>query len=116
MRGYAASICPPADLAIYERAVEMVEQLAEAQTHDCHFVAGYVGGALGLSVVRGYYGGIEHSWVALPSGRILDVYAVGRIPMVQVVDVASPAQPEYEGYRMTLAPFPIHRVDMPEKS
>lgn len=41
----------------------------------------------------GYYGACEHTWLMTPEdkrGIILDCYAVGRLPMVQLVDVSGP--------------------------
>jgi len=34
----------------------------------------------------GKYGAVEHSWILLGAGVILDVYAVARLPQVQLVD------------------------------
>jgi len=39
-----------------------------------------------LVVVDGTCGSIEHSWLMLDGGRILDPYAPGRLPAVQLVD------------------------------
>lgn len=66
----------------------------------CHEVARIVNillldKALGnTEVVDGKYGGIDHSWINLlpaeglppTSQRILDTYAVGQLPQVQLVD------------------------------
>ena len=53
----------------------------------CHEVARVVGRILDLDVQDGHYGAVEHSWVYTENARsILDVYAVGRLPMVQLVD------------------------------
>lgn len=42
-------------------------------------------------VTDGVYAGVEHSWIHLyPAMTILDVYAVGRAPMVQLVDLGRP--------------------------
>ena len=52
----------------------------------CHEVARVVLRFLepGWEVVDGHYGSVEHSWL-LREGVILDVYAVGRLPMVHLV-------------------------------
>lgn len=76
----------------------------------CHEVVRAIDRVMGITafqfgaVVDGYYGLVEHSWLALfglenvggPS--ILDVYAVGRLPMVQLVCVTTATTPEYENY------------------
>lgn len=44
----------------------------------------------GVRVVDGKYGGVDHSWIEWHSSRgcrrVLDVYAVGQLPQVQLVD------------------------------
>lgn len=57
----------------------------------CHEVARTVHRLLGdlgsFEVVDGHYGPYEHSWLASrPLKTILDVYAIGRQPIVQIVD------------------------------
>jgi hypothetical protein len=59
----------------------------------CHEVARAVAQLIGgeLAVVDGQFAGAQHSWIAYrePESkhtRILDVYAVGRLPQVQLVD------------------------------
>lgn len=39
-----------------------------------------------LDVVDGHCGPVEHSWLRCSNGVILDVYAPGRLPAVQLVD------------------------------
>jgi hypothetical protein len=39
-----------------------------------------------LDVVDGHCGPIDHSWLRCSDGVILDVYAPGRLPAVQLVD------------------------------
>jgi hypothetical protein len=91
--GYAARECfTPADLTAYVRARAMVKMMPEG--HTCHEVAAAVGSVLGLSPVKGTYGGFDHSWLVLPSGHVLDVYAPGRLPPVQLVHVGAYALPE----------------------
>jgi hypothetical protein len=54
----------------------------------CHELAGAVQRALDedLIVVDGKCGPVEHSWLVCADGVILDPYAPGRLPAVQVVD------------------------------
>lgn len=55
----------------------------------CHELARAVGKLLRLRVVDGYvveqFGIGDHSWLLTPAGNILDVYAVARLPVVQLV-------------------------------
>jgi hypothetical protein len=78
------------DLSAFEHARQIVEVLPdydqEGEQLRCHEVAALVGKILELPVRHGKYElGSEHSWLELPSRHILDVYAVGRIPPVQLV-------------------------------
>ncbi len=59
----------------------------------CHEVARIVGQLFDLRVVDGNFGGVEHSWLLLRDTfvvggttyrTILDPYAVGRLPLVQL--------------------------------
>jgi hypothetical protein len=42
-----------------------------------------------MRVVDGVFAGVEHSWIELAPDIILDVYAVARVPMVQLIDAAA---------------------------
>lgn len=57
-----------------------------------------------MHVVDGHYGAVDHSWFAVLNpgkfnGFILDAYAVGRLPTVQIVDVYHPTLPHLRYYR-----------------
>jgi len=85
-------------LNILERAELAVAILPNDKTLRCHEVARAVGGSLGLDVVDGKFGAVDHSWCAFvstvgsnPHRFILDVYAVGRLPQVQLIDASSAA-------------------------
>lgn len=39
-----------------------------------------------IVIVDGHCGPVEHSWLRLSDGTILDLYAPGRLPAVQLVD------------------------------
>ena len=52
----------------------------------CHELARFVARVDNLQVVDGKCNLVEHSWLLTPERNILDVYAVGRLPMVQFVD------------------------------
>ena len=86
---------------LLERATALVAKVAdEVMDGDlirCHELARAVGDVLQLPVVDGKFGLVEHSWLLTcrlpdrPTGgfvrrpSILDVYSVGRLPMVQLV-------------------------------
>lgn len=71
----------------------------------CHELARVIGTIMQLSWVDGHYGAVEHSWLLLPPGvrgfsrGILDVYAVARLPMVQLIDVNSIGPNQRQSYR-----------------
>lgn len=84
----------PLELAKFREATRMVEELREpangAPPWRCHEVARVVGKRLGLAVLDGKYGSVDHSWLVFPGSprlTILDVYAVGSLPIVRLVDV-----------------------------
>ena len=57
----------------------------------CHEVARAVGRIVHLPVQDGDYGvGVEHSWLWFENGDVLDVYATGRLPIVQYVRARHP--------------------------
>jgi len=74
---------PPPPLRCHELACAVAHRLGDEYrdvAHNGSFV-----------LVDGKYGPIDHSWIewrTSPSGyrRILDVYSVGRLPMVQLID------------------------------
>lgn len=92
------------EVKLFKRATELVSKLLDRQLTvvRCHELARAVGRVLKLEVQDGYYGFCDHSWlwtVAPPKDRnalvgrlglpnILDVYAVGQLPMVRLVDCA----------------------------
>jgi len=97
MDGVCRSIFCETEIALYEKAVEMLKVLPEHSPWGtllrCHELARVVGELLDLEYVDGLYSGfMEHSWCLMPErhdriGRnILDVYPVGRFPLPQLVD------------------------------
>jgi hypothetical protein len=100
MRGYSATdIFSQRSQRLLEEATSLVEAVPQRKTViRCHELARAVWAVLrreyrGLRVVDGKYGSVEHSWLALrnygdlvPGHHVyLDVYAVGRLPQVQLV-------------------------------
>ena len=79
----------------YRLAVELVDRVSSAWGNElrCHELARAVLRCLShrlpdhrLIVVDGKCGPVEHSWIQFDDSLILDVYAPGRIPPVQLVD------------------------------
>ncbi len=97
MKGYSeCSIFSERELEIFEVATKLVAYVKEEGDDEirCHELARAVGVVLNLEVEDGRYGYVDHSWLwTMPkvtahmysdSGmpNILDVYCVGRLPMV----------------------------------
>jgi hypothetical protein len=59
----------------------------ELRCHELARAVHLVVGCEHASVVDGKCGPIEHSWLYLADGVILDPYAPGRLPAVQLVDL-----------------------------
>jgi len=95
VRSYSETVVPAGELDLLRRAQAMVASLPDEEvsgTVRCHELARAVGRALGLPVQDGKFGMVEHSWLWTrePDGRqpnIIDVYCVGSLPMVQLVDM-----------------------------
>jgi hypothetical protein len=104
MRGYSALHTFTADeQRILVRARRIVETFPETITHAtmgrsawvrCHEAARAVGRLLNLDVQDGHYGVVDHSWCRIErpgttayrvSYTVLDVYAVGQLPPVQLI-------------------------------
>lgn len=74
-------------------AVDLGLPVLEEHELRCHELARVVGNILGLRVVDGRYGHVEHSWLVVPPreythmGSILDVYAPGQEPQVHLLDL-----------------------------
>jgi len=106
MRGYAElEIFTGEELEIWRCATKLVDALREVEFPDlrCHELARAVGKVLGLQVQDGFYGFVDHSWLWLrPLGptvgrfgfpNILDVYSVGVLPLVRLVDAQATSLP-----------------------
>lgn len=77
------------ELAQLKRVTKMVESVDEEKlgaTVRCHELARAVGTLLKLPVQDGLYRAVSHSWLLTSGGHILDVYCIGRLPQVQLVD------------------------------
>lgn len=117
MKSYSAiEIFSERELALLERATRMVAALPEHHGRvtmpptgiiRCHELARAVGRLLDLPYQDGHYGFVEHTWLwTAPFDRqripdlvtyrvpnILDVYAVGKLPQVQLVHARSVTLP-----------------------
>lgn len=93
---------------LFHAAQRIVESIPDPSPGEepwrCHEVARVVGSELGLEVIDGVYGIVDHSWLVIPMGTddkrdaILDVYAVGALPQVVLVDTYY-ALPTTKNYR-----------------
>jgi hypothetical protein len=89
--------------AAAERIIGLIPEPVPGQPEwRCHELARSVGRRFRLEVVDGKFGGVDHSWLVIPEGRldrgaaILDVYAVGALPMVRLVAFDSPEATLFE--------------------
>ena len=77
------------ELRLCDKATELVSALPQShyETIRCHELARAIGQLLDCSVHDGLHGIVEHSWLwtRTTEPNILDVYCVGRLPMVQLV-------------------------------
>lgn len=85
-------------LRLLEAATALVERVPAKARGDwvrCHELTRAVGMILGLPWVDGRFALVEHSWLVVPDGArrprlLLDVYAVGALPQVQLCDEGWP--------------------------
>lgn len=91
---YAERACfHPSHLRTLSRVQQLVARVSDTWGNElrCHELARAVHRAICLreddsAVVDGKCGQVEHSWIELSYGTILDPYAPGRLPAVQIVD------------------------------
>jgi len=110
MKSYSErEIFTAAEVTLFRQAEKLVEMLPEdtnaSRHHEgmrCHELARAVGRVLKLQHQDGYYGFVDHTWLwatkfesnvlnresRLGFPNILDVYSVGQLPMVRLVDGA----------------------------
>ncbi len=97
VKGYSERKIPILILNYFKATEYLLGRLELAEEVRCHELARAVWAVLGFDhygrVVDGKYGRVEHSWIelweveGLAARWILDVYACGRLPQVQVVDL-----------------------------
>ena len=89
---YAERACfRPAHLQLFVRVQAYVSRVSDTWGNElrCHELARAVQCVSGIDrlvVVDGKCGPVEHSWLRFPDSVILDPYAPGRMPGVQIVD------------------------------
>ena len=78
--------------ALLREATQLVARLPDDNDLRCHELARVIGELLRLPVQDGHYKLVEHSWLwarrEKPYTSILDVYCVGSLPMVRLLDTA----------------------------
>lgn len=112
MKGYGLMVFSPYALALHAWAEEAVRNLPEPSHTPgkesflrCHEIARAFAHVMELPFEDGHYCAVEHSWLYVKHPKeayaecILDVYAVGRLPMVQLVDVKTASLSHYKLYR-----------------
>jgi hypothetical protein len=114
MQGYSAiEVFRPAEIQAYEKArrfIDLIPDDFEGKVLRCHELARAVGICLSLPAADGSYGSVEHSWVwtkvfdDVSPPNIIDVYAVGRLPMVQLVDYMAHGPRNSELYKFPCKP------------
>ena len=116
MRSYSETdVFSQYQLDVLEAAERLVDAIQDppvgADPWRCHEVARAVGVRLGLRCVDGKYGSVDHTWLVVGVGDvILDVYAVGSLPQVRLLDVRLWMLPHAKGY-VAGAPRDDIRVD-----
>lgn len=96
----------PWELELFKRAQGLVAKVPDSFTGiRCHEIARAVGLILKLQVQDGKFGRVEHSWLWVSKWEwgtyppsILDVYAVGKLPQVQLIDVSAMSTPHLKNY------------------
>ena len=72
-------------LSVFVRVQKIVERVSDTWGNElrCHELARAVHRVLDdstITVIDGHCGPVEHSWLKLSDGTILDAYAPGRLP------------------------------------
>jgi hypothetical protein len=123
---YAKSRFSADELRALEIATRLVSKIPDVATFTprCHEIARAVAVTLKkyeieVDVVDGTYGSMEHTWLVTDRENILDTYAPGREPQVQLVDMSVPhfapgfARPENSAFgrpRLSWSYQPLPRM------
>lgn len=97
MRSYSElNVFDVSDVGAFRLAVILVTHISDSEKVRCHELARAIARSLngstskGFTVVDGHYGAVEHSWIMTENKAILDVYAVGSLPQVQLIHPTTP--------------------------
>jgi hypothetical protein len=119
MKSYSElEMFPDRQLALLGHATWLIERVQAEPELRCHELARAVGRVLKLPHQDGFYAFVDHTWLwteeraeyhpwLLPN--ILDVYAVGSLPQVRLVDMQHPGCGHVQLYR-----FDRPRTDIDE--
>lgn len=88
------------EIDAFDKATQLVWLLDESTIPDrrelrCHELARALASTLNLEFRDGKFCSVDHSWLIFPQANgtiepnILDPYAVGQVPMVQLIDTSS---------------------------
>lgn len=122
MLGYSyTNVFTQFEIDFYNRAVKLVDKIPEMVNMKplrCHEVTRAIATILGLPFTDGKFGAVEHSWIWTTTtldgeypGNILDVYSVGRLPVVQLVGYGVPGV-EFISSRSLYSCYPFPRKDI----
>ncbi len=122
MLGYSyTTVFSQHEIDLYNRATKIVENIPEAVNGEvlrCHEVTRVISTLIGLPYTDGKFGAVEHSWLWTSTardgeypGNILDVYCVGRLPMVQLIGYGIPGV-EFISSRSLYTCYPFPRKDI----
>lgn len=91
MKSFSETVFAENEQVALAAAIEFVEMAPyeyQGKLIRCHELALAVGHMLGLPVMSGFYGKVDHSWLYFKNEKILDVYAIGSLPQVRLVDTS----------------------------
>lgn len=122
MLGYSyTNVFTQQEIEFHKRATQIVEKIPETVNGAllrCHEVTRVISTLIGLPYTDGKFGAVEHSWLWTSierdgeyPGNILDVYCVGRLPMVQLVGYSIPGV-EFISTRSLYSCYPFPRKDI----
>jgi hypothetical protein len=107
------------EVKLFEMATRLVDNLEDIPGLRCHELARAVGQVLHLDSQDGWFGDVAHSWLwtSKPQSNffvpnILDVYSVGCLPMVRLIDMKH-ILPYNLAYKW--GSYGMHRTDIKER-
>jgi hypothetical protein len=92
MNSYSEKIFDTSEIILFGKATSLVAALRHDAELRCHELARAVARTLGsLRVFDGKFGSVDHSWCETEYMNVLDVYAAGSLPQVQLLHAGSRA-------------------------